>query len=171
MATLLKIAPSRIPGSGQGVFLEGRRPSSDFVSENVISIGRDVGEYVGTLYSEGDPSLVKNQLVYSFELPNGKVLVGEGVLSRVNDIVDFRQLTPRETFDFDRRKVLPTVLNLMHNVDWVVRKRNSSSSSSSSYGVYMRAIREIKPGDELYVSYGFSYWETMYRENCFLAEY
>jgi len=142
---------SKIPDSGNGVFLKQ--------GVNVINKNDIIGEYYG--YEKSEALITMQESIYAFELNDGITIIGTGILSKINDIISFRELSKKETYDLDRNKKLPTIGGLKYNCTWLVSKNKA----------YVKAIRDIKSGDELYIDYGIGYWTILFTDHGFLANY
>jgi SET domain-containing protein len=68
----------------------------------------------------------------------------------INDVICLRKLTYEETEKFFTQKIIPTIYE--PNCEFVEHEGR----------VYAVAIKNIQPHDELYASYGFAYWFSIF---------
>jgi len=54
-----------------------------------------------------------------------------------------------------KRQTFPTHANLKHNAKISIDQKQKA---------FLRATREIKSGEEIYIDYGFEYWDFFYKE-------
>jgi hypothetical protein len=157
--THLEVGPSTIPGAGNGVFT-----LSD------IKQGDPVCYYAGRDEPAGenctDPYAIQHQF-------NGTIRVGyrfaegtHGIGQLINDAssIDFANLPLNEHgfFSIKSMKILETSYN-KHSYE---KMNVGYSKDGEEYVMYSR--RNIKAGEELFVSYGSDYWITHF---CKISEY
>jgi hypothetical protein len=135
------VAESRITGGGRGVFVH-----NDLIKDSVLTRYGDTGTF------PSDPSYV----IDSF---NGKKIMGEaGVYSvemcahLINDAAILRLQ--------DSDHVGDIVLKMQQYCQQSTEGQNTYSLSHPEGGVFFRASRDLKQGEELYFSYGLPYWLT-----------
>lgn len=137
----LYLSMSQIPDSGLGVY------TNECIPKNAI-----IDEYVGTLTCIGGPYVVSidDRLgIDGFEYPRC-------FMAMLNDA----SYVPRKTITRGRskRKICVTPhknvsnegLELQNNCEFIVMKKRC----------FIKSTRDILPGEELFVSYGNSYWST-----------
>ncbi len=132
MESLLSVGKSTIAGAGVGVF-----------AIRDIPAGTRICEYTGRECSLAED---RTDMTYTYVVDQDHVIVGDGISSKINDSVDFRQLSYDETVTFFTQKGLPYLFP--HNCKFTVEHKK----------VYVDAIANIAPGQELFADYGFKYW-------------
>lgn len=134
------IRESLISGGGEGLF-----------ATNFIANGKALGKYGG--YIKPSNRLTVSEMDYSIALADGASIVGTGVLAKINDTVDLRVLTGEEVRRLlSSDSVVPRHCFLEHNV------RFRCGLIENQLRVDVVAVRDISPGEELYVDYGVGYW-------------
>jgi len=140
----LEVRESLIPGAGVGLF-----------STKITPAGTILGEYKG--YFCENPTKEESNYSYYFK---DHALIGTNLFSKINDIVDFRELTATESRLLDQHQ-LPLLKDKIYNCKFI-ETRN---------GVFIKACKEILLNEELYIPYGNSYWEFRFLEKGYINEY
>ena len=124
----LEVKASRIPGAGHGLFA-----TTDFLRNDVITLYE--GEWISRKKA-GDRSATHSRSIYRDLVIDGLKVpeIGRGGGSFIND--------PRTTSMYNA---------VLVSVDHPEIKNRKISKA---VGVYVRATKWIRPGDEIYVNYG-----------------
>lgn len=149
----IAVKRSNIKDAGDGAFNAGE----------LIPAGTYITEYSGILKeSKGltdEESDVALDVGYSLSIIGvdqpGRMAIG----ARLNDIIDYSDLTDVELTDLicnDKLKLLP---NLAYNCQFVIFGEGVWAKG------YIYATKDIAPGEEMYVEYGPAYWLTRFMRN------
>ena len=127
----LVIKTSQIPKAGKGLYTTRK-----------ILKGEVIGEYTGKLLStkvidKDEDKYAENY--YLFDIGNGVTIDGEKSKSKTRYINDASGLT--------------RIKGLSNNSSFHTYKRSNT--------VLLRAKRDIKPGEEIFASYGRDYWKAV----------
>lgn len=79
-------------------------------------------------------------------------VIGRGLASRINDIIIFDGLNDQQIRMIQQEQRFPNHPGKNYNIylDCIEDK------------AYLRALTDIKAGDELYFSYSYEYWKSFY---------
>lgn len=131
----LRVGPSTIPNAGEGVFA-----TEDFPSGKILC------EYAG--YLKKGENVTDEELIYGMYFSDTEMLIGTNIGSKINDIIDFRMLTFHELMQLILEQPLPIHAGMQYNCHF--HKFDDQT--------YIISNRNIKNGEELFVSYGKRYW-------------
>lgn len=147
------VKKSTIPNAGVGVFALKK-----------FKKGQILGEYRGKSFSQQCelplPPPKHDDWMYAYCDDKNNTIFGNNEMSRINDIVDFRQLTPEETMMMDREKKIP-LIRKEYNVEFVENKGI----------IHIVAEKDLEINDELFIDYGYEYWLRLFQEFGFLSNY
>lgn len=130
--------PSNIPGAGDGVFSK-----SDIPAQMLIL------EYEGLFKHASDSSSLDSK--YGLGVGNNVTIVGTSQASKINDICLF-QLVDEEGLAQLRQGIVPSHKHLSYNCEFYIYGAGEFARA------YIKSIKEIHAGDELYINYGPNYW-------------
>lgn len=136
MAPHLEVKPSLIPGAGMGLFTTKK-----------IKKDRKIGKYRGTSY-DSHPRLPKERRPYLVYLGAGGVRDGY-------------QMNNHMRWINHKKHVKHKIRTLARGVSWVHRdpshpdEPNAWLELNEDKVVYVKALRDIQPGEELYIDYGY----------------
>jgi SET domain-containing protein len=144
-----EVRQSNIPGAGDGVFAK-----SDIPSQMLIL------EYEGLFKYANDTSSLDSK--YGLGVGNNVTIVGTSMASKINDICLF-QLVDEEGLAQLRQNIVPSHKHLSYNCEFYIQGVGEFAQA------YIRSIKDIHVGDELYINYGPNYWISRLILNKFLA--
>lgn len=84
-------------------------------------------------------------------------MISRGPASRANDIINFKP-TDYLTNYFQQwmiNRQFPTIKGFLHNAKLSMESREK---------VFIKATRDINPGEEIFIDYGFEYWLYYYKQ-------
>lgn len=160
----LELKPSLIPNSGNGIF----------TTRNYCK-GDTIEEFFGEIFKKGE-KVPKKYDLYSYEKKNGDIIgpVDSCMAKYINDAIDLPRCTDYcfQMIKNYRGKITENIINecvintlspvpvdLWYDLDErIFCGYNTDWNETSDGEVYIVAIRHIKKGDELYLSYGWYYW-------------
>mgnify|MGYP000738785399 CR=1 FL=1 len=163
------IKESKIKGAGNGLFAACDIPE-----------GSIIGEYAGKRF-RNNKILSLEKSSYAANTDTGIVICPDDscIFRIINDIVDFYTSV---TFD----KII-THPSLVYNVDWYQDMHDTEDAFeyAKEFGsrrflnkdymelekLYIKTIRDIKAGEELYISYGEDYWLTRFDNDGFRHDF
>lgn len=142
----LEVKKSNIPKAGRGVFVKNGYKIND---QDIIA------EYRGYIVPT---SRLTETVSTEMTWDENFIILGDGVAALVNDIIEYRPYTDEEVENFLSQNVYPIYPGLEYN----------SQFEQIGGRIFLRAIREIQSGEEIYTSYGPEYWKSrMYNEGWF----
>lgn len=136
MASHLEVKPSLIPGAGMGLFTKKR-----------IRKDQKIGKYRGIDYPS-HPHLPKERRPYLVYLGSGQVRDGF-------------QMNNHMRWANHKKHVKHKIRTLARGVTWVHRdsshpdEPNGWLELNEDKVVYVKALRDIQPGEEIYIDYGY----------------
>lgn len=136
----LEVKKSTIPGAGRGVFVKnGYRINNEDI----------IAEYRGYIIPTGQlDEQLSTEMTWD---ENGNfTILGDGVAALVNDIIDYRPLTYEEAENFLANDEYPTHPGLEYN----------SQFEQIGGRIFLKATRDIEPGEEIFTPYGPDYWKS-----------
>ena len=138
---------STIPKSGNGIF-----------AKKDISKGTMVGKFSGKKVPISN--LSASDCLNSAILDDSTAILGSGLSSCINDIINLRQLTPQETNDI-----------LYHNKSFPKREgfEYNAVLVSNKKDIFLKAIRDIRKGNEIFIPYGKRYWLYVFHNKGYLT--
>lgn len=147
MYCVVKKGISDIPHAGEGLFAKKSLKKNSFV-----------GVYKG--YKKKIDELDMDEQIFSAKIDGDHAIVGTGLGAKINDIVEFRQLSPLESYKI------------------IYQRGSFPKHKGKSYNVYLCklgkdkvgiiALKDIEEGEELYVSYGVDYWTPLFQNKGYL---
>jgi hypothetical protein len=129
---MIKVDTSTIPNAGDGVF------ATEFIPSGTI-----ICEYEGIKCSLAEDESDKS---CTYIIDENNVVIGNGIGAKINDSVKFCKFTYEETESMFTKKILP--LHHPHNCKFLLKDGK----------VFIVAISDIQPTNELFIDYGFKYW-------------
>lgn len=145
----LECKQSNIINAGLGVF-----------AKEPIKRGEIICDYMGYIKpcNECDAEETK----YSISVGYDMCIVGDDIGAKINDIVDFRELSESEAQKLYEGEPPISKHTTEHNAAYIIVGLGTFAR------VYIVAINDIEPGSELYVSYGAPYWICQYKNSGYI---
>lgn len=97
----------------------------------------------------------KDRLV---KIDDNACMIGNSIASYINDVIDFRRYTVEDVVKCTKEGGFVKHPGKFYNCK-ISRKRGK---------VFAVATRDIEPGEELYISYGHTYWREKFERTNYL---
>lgn len=130
----LKVGPSGVAGAGKGLRATRSFRRGDFVSPYYADVKTD--DQLDEIYGEGDDALAPYALKVNSAARNGEPLV------------------------YDARRTDAGYARYANDCRPENRRSRQCRGNNAAFepNGYLRALRDIRPGEEVFASYGASYW-------------
>ena len=141
----MRVETSTLPKAGLGLF-----------ASKELSKGEYICEYYGSVTTaKHSENAVFNDEDKMVQLDEEYCIISRAIASRANDIIAFSPTDYRTNKfkDFLSSKQFPLLSGKNHN---------ARLSIESKQKVFIKAKRDIRAGEEIFIDYGFNYWLFFY---------
>ena len=163
----LKVAPSRVPNSGNGVFAQVPFKEGDLIT---LYDGRVEKVDRPSRLRRARPAYVNSLLEGCFNVVGvDRPVFGRGLGSLINDPIDLSFFLARR-FAVYHEGLSPNVSFVFVATEDAVRairdagQRCPPDRYMKEMAIVIEAARDIEPGEELLVQYGIDYWNGLLRQ-------
>ena len=141
----LEVKLSNIPNSGNGLFAKKTFEKGEIISEYK-------GPIIGTKSNEDSMYDNETKMV---EINENYTILGRCIAAYANDCVDYREGVSKKDYDkWVINREFPKIKGCNYNAKFKMKENKA----------FLVAKEQITPGEEIFLSYGFAYWNFFFKK-------